>query len=139
MRKNKIKEYSFYDESWHTDISYLFGGTVEDLMDFIYQRHKGMALYSWGVEHIWGKDANTTNAYQFHVNAPLGDGERFYVWLHEMCPNLLCHETVHLVGDILFTRGMEYKYESEEAYAYLAGNLFEKIYNLLNGKISPKK
>ncbi len=135
----KIKEYSIFEQMYEAEISYLFGGTVEDLMAFIKNRHKDAPIYSWGKIFEWGEDANTTNAYQFHVNAPLGAGEKFYVWINEVSPSLLYHETFHLSGDILFTRGIEYSYSSEECYAYLGGWIFQKICTSLNGKITTKK
>lgn len=139
MKKIKIKDFSIYEQLYETEIVYLVGGEVEDLIAYIKSKHKDSPLYSWGKRFDWGEDANTTNAYQFHVNAPLGSGEKFYVWMHEVTPSLLYHETFHLAGDILFTRGVEYSYSSEEGYAYLGGWIFEKIFNALQGKISSKK
>jgi len=42
------------------------------------------------------------------------------------------HETFHLTGDILFTRGIGYCYESEEAFAYLNGWLSQEIFTVIN-------
>jgi hypothetical protein len=124
----KIKEIQIYQDLYQVNISFLVGGRVEDLIRLIRARHAGIPLYSWGKEFEWGKDANTTDGYQFHVNAELGDGERFYVWVHHKSPSLMYHEVFHLVGDILYTRGVEYAEASEEAFAYLGGWIFEKLH-----------
>lgn len=131
----KIKEFTFFEEQYETHISYLFGGEVEDLILFIRSRHKDEPKYSWSEKFEWGDDANTTDAYQFHVNAPLGKGERFYVWIYELSANRLYHETFHLAGDILHTRGSRYSYDSEENYAYLGSWIFQKIFTMLGGKL----
>lgn len=135
----KIKEFSFFDDHHKVDISYLFGGDVSDLIAFIKTRHKDAKMYSWGKPFEWGDDADTTDAYQFHVNAPYGRGEKFYVWIYELDANLLYHETFHLAGDIYFTRGAEYNYGSEELYAYYGAWIFEKICNYLDIKFRVKK
>jgi len=139
MTKRKIKEFHIYEGLYEAEITYLVGGVVEDLIIYIRNKHKDAKMYSWGKEFKWEEDANTTNAYQFHINAPLGSGEKFYVWMHQVSPSLFYHETFHLAGDILFTRGVEYSYSSEECYAYLGGWIFNKAYDALDGKISPKK
>ena len=124
-----MKEVRFTDTLYDAEISYLIGGTVEDLIAFVDEKHPGKSVMSWGSKFEWGEDANTTNAYQFHINAPLGKGEVFYVWMHELTPYLLGHETFHLTGDILFTRGIKYCEESEEAFAYLCGWLHQQFEN----------
>jgi len=133
--KRRIK---LYDDLYDVHITYLLGGTVEDLVKYIKRKHKKAPLYSWGKQFTFGADADTTNGYQFHVNAPLGNGEVFYIWTADATPYLLFHETYHLVGDILYTRGLPYTYSSEEAYAYLGGWIFEKVFKKLGGKL-PKR
>lgn len=133
MRKIKV-----YNDLYDVHITYLIGGEVPDLKRYIKRVHKDEQLYSWGKPFSFGEDADTTNGYQFHINAPLGDGEIFYVWVAQLTPYLLYHETFHLSGDILYTRGIPYTYSSEEAYAYLGGWLFEKVFKKLNGKL-PKR
>lgn len=126
-----MKEISFSDPLYECEISYLEGGTVNDLISFISERHPGSLPVSWDRKFEWGENANTTNGYQFHMNAPLGDGERFYIWVAYPTLNLVSHEVFHLTGDILFTRGIEYCYQSEEAFAYLHGWLIDKIFKTI--------
>lgn len=134
----RLREVSFHEPMYQTDISYLYGGTPLDLIKFIEKRHGDSPPISWSEVFNWGTDADTTDGYQFHVNAPLGRGERFYVWMAEVSPSLIFHETFHLVGDILHTRGISYSLESEEAFAYLGGYIFEEVYKLLRGKLRKK-
>lgn len=122
-----MKEVSFYQDMYQSQITYLLGGTAKDLATYIKKKHGKCKLVSWDEEFKLGKDAIMTDGYQFHVDAPLGDGEVFYVWCHEPTPYLLFHETFHLIGDILFTRGIKYTFESEEAYAYLGSWIFSEL------------
>ncbi len=126
-----MKEVSFKTPLYEAEVTYLIGGDVKDLKNFLRSKNNGRlpTTYSWDQRFTFGKDGDTTNAYQFHVNAPLGDGEIFYVWVADPTMDLLTHETTHLTGDILYTRGFGYCYESEEAWAYLNGWLFDKIFH----------
>lgn len=133
--RKKIKEIRFTEPMYQADISYLVGGDVPALMNFIKDRHGNAQKYSFGDKFDWSEDADTTNAYQFHVQAPLGKGEIFYVWMEDKTPYLLFHETFHLVGDILHNRGIKYCMESEEAFAYLGGWIFQEVFKLLKGSI----
>ena len=136
--KTRIKEVRFSEPMYQADISYLVGGEVQDLIDFIKSRHGDAQMYSFGEKFDWTDDADTTNAYQFHVAAPLGKGEVFYVWVEEKTPYLIFHETFHLVGDILYNRGIKYCMESEEAFAYLGGWIFQEAFKLLKGSFRKK-
>lgn len=133
--KRRIK---IYNDLYDVHIIYLIGGIVKDLEKYIKRKHKTAPLYSWGKQFTFGEDAGTTNGYQFHINAPLGNGEIFYVWVAEPTAYLLSHETFHLTGDILYTRGIPYTYSSEETFAYLNGWLFEQMFKKLGGKL-PKR
>ena len=130
-----MKEYRFTEQMYQADISYLVGGDVPKLISFINDRHKGAQMYSFNEKFNWSEDADTTNAYQFHIPAPLGKGEVFYVWVNEKTPYLLFHETFHLTGDILHNRGIKYCMESEEAFAYLGGYIFQEVFKLMRGRI----
>lgn len=130
MKEIQISDVPLYE----CELSLLIGGEIWDVIKLLKERHKDPRVYSWNVEFKWEEDANTTNAYAFHVNAPFGNGERFYIWMAEPTINLLAHETFHLTGDMLFTRGFEYCYGSEEGFAYLHGWLFDRIYNLIYEK-----
>jgi len=130
-----MKEYRFTEQMYQADISYLVGGDVPKLISFINDRHKGAQMYSFNEKFDWSEDADTTNAYQFHIPAPLGKGETFYVWVNEKTPYLLAHETFHLTGDILYNRGIKYCMESEEAFAYLHGYIFQEMFKLMRGRI----
>ena len=134
----KIKEVRFVEPLYQCDISYLVGGDVPLLISFIKERHKNAPMYSFEEKFEWTDDADTTNAYQFHVTAPLGKGEVFYVWVSELSAYLLFHETFHLTGDILYNRGIKYCMESEEAFAYLGGYLFQEAFKLLKGTFRKK-
>lgn len=136
--KMKIRKINIYSQTYDCQITYLIGGDAIQLAKFIKRKHKYELLYSWGKSFTFGADANTTNAYQFHVNYPLGHGEVFYVWVNEPTAYLLAHETFHLTGDILYTRGVAYTYSSEETFAYLNGWIFDKVFKRLKGKL-PKK
>jgi len=126
-----MKEVRFSEPLYQADISYLVGGDVPELKSFLKNRHGDAHMYSFGKRFAWAEDADTTNAYQFHVSQPLGKGETFYVWVAEKTAYLLFHETYHLVGDILSNRGVVYCLESEEAYAYLGGWIFQEAFKLL--------
>lgn len=124
-----MKIVKFQDPLYYAHIRYLIGGTPKDLVKYLRRVHgKDVKCHSWDKEFTWSDDMESTDGYQFHVCAPLGDGEIFYVWIARPASHLIFHETFHLVGDILNNRGVEYRYESEEAYAYLGGWIFEKIY-----------
>ena len=135
MRRTKIKEVRFTEPLYQTDISYLVGGDVPQLIQFIKDRHKNAQKYSFLEKFEWDEDAESTNAYQFHVVAPLGKGEVFYVWIAEVTSYLFAHETFHLTGDILYNRGLKYCMESEEAFAYLNGWLSQEAFKLLKGRM----
>lgn len=128
-----MKEVKIHNDLYDVDISYLIGGDVPELISFIKERHGDAPMYSFHERFHWTEDADTTNAYQFHINAPLGKGEIFYVWVAEKTPYLLFHETLHLTGDILYNRGVRYSMDSEEAFAYLGGWIFQEAFKLLRG------
>lgn len=132
-RKSNMKEIKFTEPLYQVDISYLIGGDVPELKTFLQNRHGTHQMYSFGAKFYWAEDSDTTNAYQFHVSQPLGKGETFYVWVAEKTAYLLFHETYHLVGDILDNRGIKYCLESEEAFAYLGGWIFQEAFKLLRG------
>lgn len=135
MPPKKIKEIKLYDDHYKADICFLHGGSADDFIFLINQRHPEQRMYSWDTVFEFGEDANTTDAYQFHINAVHGDGEKFYLWMLEVIPSLFFHEIYHLSGDILYTRGIEYCFQSEEAYAYYGAWIFEKIYTAIGGKL----
>jgi len=137
--KRKLKKIRVYCKHYEADIIFLIGGEVPDLLKYLYRKHgKDAKFYSWSKQFSFGEDADTTNGYQFHVNAPLGKGEIFYSWHSDLTPNLLTHELYHVVGDIMHVRGSTYSYGSEEHYAYLFGNIFEELFKKLGGKL-PKR
>ena len=125
-----MKIIKFQTPLYFADVTYLIGGTVKDLRKYLDRIHgKDHKTYNWDKSESWAEDADSTDGYQFHVPAPLGDGEVFYVWVARPAPSLIFHETFHLVGDILHNRGIAYSYDSEEAYAYLGGWIFDKIFS----------
>lgn len=139
MRKSKLKEYTCYHDFHEVEISFLVGGTVADLIAFIKKRHGKTHLYSWDKRFKWGKRANTTDGYAFHVEGgDFGVGERYYLWVHGPEAGILGHEICHMVGDILYNRGYGYCYGSEEGFAYLSGWLHRKVHHALKGKIVAK-
>ena len=133
--KSKIKEYKLYSDLYQAEMSYFYGGTADQFISLIKKRHGDAPMYSWGEKFEWGEDANTTDGYQFHFNAVHGDGEKFYLWLLNPTPFLFYHEVYHLSGDVLFTRGVGYSYESEEAHAYFGSWLFNKIFTWMGGRL----
>lgn len=130
-----MRAYNFVEAVYETNIIYLVGGSFEEMIKFLKTKHGHTNAYSWDKKVEWGEDANTTDAYQFHVNALHGEGETFYVWIHIPTASLLYHETSHLAGDILYIRGIRYSADSEEAFAYLGGWIFNKIFSLIKRKI----
>lgn len=129
-----MKEIKIHEPLYDVDISYLFGDSVSKLKEFIQKRHGSHVL-------IWDRDVSEscdkffiedTDGYQFHVQEPLGSGERFYSWMYKPTDNLLFHETLHITFDILFTRGVKYHNDSEEAFAYLGGMIFQQLKEKLN-------
>jgi len=131
----RIKEYKIYEDEKQADIRILIGGTVPDLIKLIKRRHGDAKMWSWDKEHIWTEDAADTDAYQFHISAPLGKGEIFYMWIYEPTMYLLAHEITHVAGDILHHRGFEYCRGAEEAWAYLIGYIAQEFYKQFKGKI----
>lgn len=139
MAKRKLKKIQIYCDMYDAYVIFLIGGEVPDLLKYLRRKHgKKAVYYSWGKAFSFGDDADTTNGYQFHINAPLGKGEVFYSWHSDMTPYLLSHELYHVVGDIMYTRGVGYNYGSEETYAYLYGWLFDRLFKKLGGKL-PKR
>lgn len=119
-----IHETCFSESLYEVDICYLIGGSVADLRAYVKQHHGEKAItLSWDQPFVL---EDGTDAYQFHVTSPLGEDERFYVWMHDPTPRLIWHETMHVTFDILFVRQVYYKSESEEAFAYLGGWIFEE-------------
>lgn len=135
-----MKVISFVTPLYEASVVCIFRCPFSKFLATLKKRHGGKIpeMYSWDEKFEFGDDADTTNAYQFHVNAIHGDGEVFYIWIHEIGPNLLAHELFHLTGDILFNRGIGYDNGGEEGYAYLHGWIFEKVFTGLRGRI-PKK
>ncbi len=139
MAKRKLKKIQIYVDMYDAYVIFLIGGEVPDLLKYLNRKYgKNATYYSWGKPFKFGEDADTTNGYQFHVNAPLGKGEVFYSWHSDMTPNLLTHELFHVVGDIMYVRGSTYNSGSEEHYAYLYGWIFERLFKKLGGKF-PKR
>ena len=139
MAKRKLKKIQVYVDMYDAYVIFLIGGEVPDLLKYLRRKYgKDAQYFSWGKAFSFGEDADTTNGYQFHVNAPLGKGEVFYSWHSDMTPYLLSHELYHVVGDIMYTRGVGYNYGSEETYAYLYGWLFDKLFHKLGGTL-PKR
>lgn len=136
MRKNKIIEKTIFEDLFGVDISFLFGGDVEDLKKFIRTRHgAGCSLYSWDEPfNLWEQQNNTT-AYQFHIFTDIGNADKFYLWNAVMETDLLLHEITHLTGDILFVAGIKYSTDSEELYAYLSGWIGRKIFEQLGVRL----
>lgn len=126
--KTKIKEYKITLDLFRVDISFLSGATPIELKEFIDKRHPNEKLWNWDREFIWDKNYECTDGYMFHTEALLGRGEIFYLWFNEPTPYMTFHEITHMTGDILFHRGFEYNFGSEEAWAYLNGWIFEKFY-----------
>jgi hypothetical protein len=135
MAKTKIKEYKFSDPVYRANISFLIGGSVAELIALIKERHGDAQMYSFDKKWDWTSDADTTDAYQFHVSDLHGKGEVFYLWVLEKDTYLFAHELYHLVGDILCNRGLEYVMESEEAFAYYFGYIFQEAFKLLKGRL----
>lgn len=135
----KMKEIKIFDDHYKADICFLHGGSADEFIELIRQRHPEKKMYSWDTPFEFGEDANTTDAYQFHVNAVHGDGEKFYLWMLQPTSSLFYHEIYHLAGDVLYTRGVTYCFESEEAYAYYGAWIFENIYKALKGKLIIEK
>lgn len=139
MAKRRLKKIQVYVDMYDAYVIFLIGGEVPDLLSYLKRKHGAdNTYYSWSKPFTFGKDADTTDGYQFHTNAPLGRGEIFYSWHSDLTPNLLTHELYHIVGDILHTRGVAYSYGSEEIYAYLYGWIFERLFKKLGGKL-PKR
>lgn len=139
MAKRRLKKIQIYSEHYDAYIIFLIGGEVPDLLKYLNRKYgKKGRYFSWGKEFKFGEDADTTNGYQFHVNAPLGKGEVFYSWHSDMTPYLLSHELYHVVGDLMYVRGVSYNSGSEEDFAYLYGWLFDKLFKKLGGKL-PKR
>ena len=126
-----MKELRIYEPLYQADITYLTDCTIYEVIELLKQRHVDVQPWSWSEQFQWGGDAHTTDGYQFHINAPYGNGEMFYVWMNKVTPSLLFHETFHLVGDILHTRGIVYCSSSEEAFAYLGGWIFQEVHTLM--------
>ncbi len=131
----KLIEKTFFNDLYGVDISFLFGGEVSDLKKFIKARHGiDYQLFSWDEAFDLEIEENNTDAMQFHIFTQMGNADKFYVWLASLQPDLLFHETTHLVGDILFVAGVKYSTQSEEAYSYLSGWIGKKVCEQLNTK-----
>lgn len=126
MREIQIHE-KFYDAR----ISFLLGGFIGDVETLLKRRHGPERKTGNQGDYDTEPLANDTDGLQFSVPGELGKDERFYVWIHKPSLNLISHETLHLVFDILVTRGIAYEDSCEDAFAYLYGNIFEELCNKL--------
>jgi hypothetical protein len=126
--KNKLVEKKFYNDTFLIEVSFLFGGDVDMLKDFMKARHGSDAkFYSWHKPYdLYGAE-NNTDALQFHIFTDIGNADIFYLWMAELNPSLFFHELYHTPGDIIETVGMKLSEDSEEAPAYLAGWMGKKI------------
>ena len=123
-----MKEIKIYEPMYDVNISYVFGGSITELKKMLKKRYGEIKLWSQD-EHFTIDEMldDDTNGYQFHVQGPFGEDERFYVWIYKPNSNLIFHETLHLVFDILSHRGIYYNNDSEEAFAYLGGMITELL------------
>ena len=117
-----MSEIELYEPLYRVSISIIECG-YEEFARLIAERHANETLYSWNEAFML---ESGTDGYQFHVcGDEQGGGEKFYVWVAEVDDYNIAHELHHLAHDILFTRGIVYCSQSEEAFAYLTGRLHE--------------
>lgn len=113
MREIKIEE-PFYA----VQISYFIGGSIPELNKVLKKRYGD----------DFDEQNDDTDAYQHHIIPAGGKDEIFFVWIGNPDMNLLWHETMHLAFDILRVRGIAYSERCEDAFAYLGGNIFQKLF-----------
>lgn len=136
MPKNRIIERRFFQDLYEVDVSFLFGGTVDDLKIFMRNRHGAEAkFYSWDKEFKLYEQENNTNGYSFHIFTSIGNADIYYIWFAEVPPSLFFHEIYHVANDIVETAGMRLSEGAEEGAAYLCGWVGKKICESLNIKI----
>jgi hypothetical protein len=138
--KSKIIEKKFFNDLYELEVSWLFGGDLDGLKDFMRARHGANAkFYSWGEEYDLYSEL-TTNALEFHTYTPIGNADIFYIWMAEPDWGLLFHEAYHVPRDILHYLGMKLSQDSEEAAAYIHGWIGKKLMESLGIKFKvPKK
>ena len=129
----KMTVYEFEIEHYHAWISIIIGGEIEDFKEYLKNKYGGRMpiMWSWD-ERVYAKDMHSTDAWQMHVNyKSLDQDEIFYMWVTENRAGLRQHEIEHLTGDILFVRGFKYSKDSEEAWAYLNGEISQRLEDLM--------
>lgn len=105
--------------------------SFDELQRIINERHPDDTLWSWGESFELEQG---TDGYQFHViGGAEAANETFYVWIFKPDPYMEAHEFHHLAHDILFTRGVGYSSQSEEAFAFLTGRLYELYQEEIRG------
>ena len=111
-----MQEVQVFEDFYNCDISFLFGGTIHDVNGLMAKRHSKTEVME-----------DDSDACQWHENSPQGDNEVFYIWVNEPSWDLVGHEILHLVFDIMRSRGIEYHEDTEDAQAYLQGKIFKMI------------
>lgn len=136
----KIKEYKFYNDNYELEVSWLFGGDVDEVKKFMRTRHGIDAkFYSWGKEYKLYEAENNTNGLQFHIYTDIGNADIFYVWMAEPIWSLLYHEIYHQANDIQVSIGAKISEDSEENAAYLCGWIGKKLMEAMNIKLRMPK
>lgn len=113
-----MKEIKISEPLYAAEISYFINGTIPEFNKIMKKRFG---------KH-YQNQADDTDAFQFSICPPGGEGELFYVFIAEPDLNLLWHETMHLAFAILRDRGITYGYKCEDVFAYLGGSIFEKLF-----------
>lgn len=114
-----MRTVNFSEPLYRTQVCIVSDCSLDEFRAVMEAVHPQATFYSWD-EAFAGLD-DGTDGYQFHTLDP----EVFYVWMETADSYMLGHELHHLAHDILFTRGITYCSQSEEAFAYLTGRLHE--------------
>jgi hypothetical protein len=127
-----MKVYEF-EVNYDANVCVCIGGHINDFKKFLRDRYAGRipSLWSWD-RRVYVKDIHSTDGYSVFVNYnPPKHDEIFYMWIEDMSKHLQ-HEITHTTGNIMFVRGYEYSYQSEENWAYMNQEITDKLQDLLN-------
>lgn len=126
MKKLKIP-----DKQWDEKIWFVYDCPASELVEYIRKRaHRDFS----GVEYFDG----------FYFNVPVNGCDEHYIWMEEFDwtithQAMLGHEIIHLVNEVLWTRGFELNRGSQEAWAYYFQHLMGSFWHVLKPKPDPKR
>lgn len=129
---NGLTEVWWTQDSWDFEFHFLHGGTCKNYDEWLRHVTHG--------SHSLRMDEETEDSSAFHMLITGGYGPRSVVFLKDKWTGTprqmgaLTHELIHCIMKMLAYKGVKPSEDSEEAYAYLAGSIFEDLMRVLGLK-----